>query len=179
VLFLPSALLIVGTDRNAGKTTLASLVIERFAPVLPITAVKISPHFHELGPAEQVAASTDQFVIVKETRPGSLKDSSRFLRAGASEVYYMQVWDQDLSAAFKELLKICGTEKPLIIESGWLRNIVDPGLFIIVNKKGNQIYKESIGSYRKFTHLWMEADGKDFSPGIESIVWKEGRWDHI
>jgi hypothetical protein len=173
---LPNALIIVGTDRNAGKTTLASRIIERYSQELKIIAVKISPHFHPIEPNEHVIARMDQYVIVKEELAEGGKDSSRFLRAGASEVYYLQVWDQDLHSAFSELTKICGTDKSMVIESGWIRNIIVPGLFIIVNKKGNLIFKQGIAQYRQFPHLWIEAGDDEFTPGVNSILWKEGRW---
>jgi hypothetical protein len=173
---LPNLLLIVGTDRNAGKTTLASRIIANTADKLSLVAVKISPHFHELGPEEKVVFKTDRCVIVRETLSDSGKDSARFLLAGASEVYYMQVWDHELEDAFNELLKICGPGRPMIVESGWLRNLVEPGLFIIVNRKGNSCFKESIEGYRKMEHIWIESDGNSFSPEIDKIDFLNGTW---
>jgi molybdopterin-guanine dinucleotide biosynthesis protein len=43
---LPSLLLIAGSKRNIGKTTLASSIIDLHSKVRDLTAIKISSHFH-------------------------------------------------------------------------------------------------------------------------------------
>ena len=173
---MPNILIIVGTDRNAGKTTLAERIIKNNSRRIPVVAIKISPHFHPVGQDEEVVVQTGSFIIIREKDPGSRKDSSRFLKAGASEVYYMQVWDRDLSTAFESLLEICSQDKPMVIESGWLRQVIMPGLFIIVNRKGNSVYKENIPIYKKMPHLWVEADDKGFDPPAERITFRGSRW---
>jgi len=173
---MANALIIVGTDRNAGKTTLACKIIEHNACRTPIIALKISPHFHPIDDEKEVMARSENYMIIRENDHDSWKDSSRFLRSGAAEVYYMQVWDQNLLPAFNAFLNICGPRRTMVIESGWLRNLVEPGMFIIVNRKGNGVYKGNIDRYRRLPHLWVETDGEGFSIDAERIVWEGRCW---
>jgi hypothetical protein len=173
---LPNALIIVGTDRNAGKTTLAENIIRQFSRSKKIIGLKISPHFHELEKGDEVFLRNEQFLIVRETRPDTGKDSSRMLKAGASEVYYIQVWDQNIRAAVNYLLDKIEGNPPMVCESGWLRNIVNPGIFLIVNRKGNQLFKGSIREYRPLADRWVEFDGKDFNFKPEELQFEKGRW---
>ena len=46
---IPNLLLIAGTGTKSGKTSMACRIIEQF-PELKITAIKITPHFHETTP---------------------------------------------------------------------------------------------------------------------------------
>lgn len=173
---LPNALIIVGTNRNAGKTTLACDLIERFSKSDRIIAVKISPHFHELEKSDLVIEKNKDFVIVKETEPGSVKDSKRMLRAGAAEVYYIQVWDRNIEKAFMRLMDHVDIKQPMICESGWLRTVVEPGLFLILNRKGNADMKESVKEYREHPHIWVEFDGREFDLEEGRIRLENGEW---
>ena len=102
---LPNWLILVGTNRNAGKTSLACKVIEDHRSQ-GITAIKISPHFHPVEENDNVISRTNNYVIIKEEKKGTGKDSSRMLDAGASEVFYIQVWDNNLNEAIKELMEV-------------------------------------------------------------------------
>ncbi|MBK8884338.1 MAG: hypothetical protein IPN67_18855 [Bacteroidales bacterium] len=46
---IPNLLLIAGTGTKSGKTTMACKIIRQFSE-LKITAIKITPHFHETTP---------------------------------------------------------------------------------------------------------------------------------
>ncbi len=176
MLHLPNTLLIVGTDRNAGKTTFASRIIRHISGSHPVNALKISPHFHELKESEDVILHRENFIIAREHEPEGTKDSNRFLKAGAKEVYYMQVWDENLLSAFEALLEIAGSRIPMVIESGWLRNVVEPGKFVIVNRKDNLNHKDSINKYKQFPHTWTEFDGENFDPAPDRILWTGTEW---
>jgi hypothetical protein len=176
MIHLPNALIIVGTNRNSGKTTLACELIRSASQHHPVTAIKISPHFHKIEKWEKIVQQTTDFVIIEETRTDSGKDSSRMLGAGAAKVYYLQVWDRNLDAAFKALLPLLNTSSPIICESGWLRKVIEPGAFIILNRKGNMDMKESIMENRPQADLWIEFDGNGFDPGLDNIRFENKRW---
>jgi hypothetical protein len=173
---LPNALIVVGTNRNAGKTTLACEIINRFSARQKLIGIKISPHFHELEQTDIIVEKNDDFVIVKESRQGEIKDSCRMLRAGAHEVYYIQVWDRNIDKAFNCLSTHIDGSLPLVCESGWLRTIVEPGGFIILNRKGNTDFKQSIEDYKKLPHTWMEFNGKNFDPDPKEIILENNHW---
>jgi molybdopterin-guanine dinucleotide biosynthesis protein len=80
--YQPKWLIIVGTNQNAGKTTFATKVIKKFSDKYPITAIKISPHFHPLDVDACILARTGNYVIIREHKTGSGKDSARMLKSG-------------------------------------------------------------------------------------------------
>lgn len=176
MLKLPNALIIVGTNRNAGKTTLACDIISKFSSPENITGIKISPHFHPLDDDALIVEKNKDFVIVRESKQGTEKDSSRMLDAGANEVYYIQVWDRNIEKAFRSLIEHIDSSTPLVCESGWLRTVVEPGLFLILNRKGNTDIKESISEYKKLPHQWVEFDGEGFDNGMEKITLENNSW---
>ncbi len=131
---LKSWLIISGTGRNCGKTTLACSVVGQFRDLNPV-AVKISPHFHELDEEEDILLRTQDFVLIREHRITD-KDSSRMLQAGAVESYYIQTADKAVPEVLSELVKRIGSDRPVICESGGLRRVVEPGLFIRMRHAG-------------------------------------------
>lgn len=169
-------LLVMGTDRNAGKTSLICQVIQQYRNENGLTAIKISPHFHRLDKDEKILSLTDEYVIVEETKPETGKDSSRMLSAGAERVLYVQVWDQKLEKALMEIRKFLDPSAPVICESGWLRNILKPGAFAIVNRKGNDQMKESISRLKPLADVWFEFDGTGFDPSPSVITLEGNSW---
>ena len=133
---LENILLIAGSGRNVGKTFLACYLIEKFSLQYNITALKISPHFHpEINNNNKRIYQTDNVIIQKETNRETLKDSSRMLNAGASEVYYLQVNDQNIAEALQALDQHNFREKPIICEAASLRKFIVPGILFFVEKK--------------------------------------------
>ncbi len=161
-------LIIVGTNRNAGKTTFGCSLIAQHSASHLITGIKISPHFHPLEKDDKIIEKTSGYVIVEETKKGSGKDSSRMLDAGAGKVFYIQVWDENLENAMKALMPYIDPQSFVIIESGWARTIFQPGVFLILNRKDDPITKTSIEAYKSKADLWINFDGHnfDFDPAL-------------
>lgn len=174
MIYLPQWLIVYGTDRNSGKTTLITDIIRRFRQQLPITALKISPHFHEIDDDAEVVFKTREYVIVRETKTGTGKDSARMLDAGAAEVLYIQVWDQNLERVMPLVLSITGSNRPVICESGWARNLVEPGLFLVLHRKGHTVVKESAGRMKELASRWIEFDGYRFGFSVDEITYDNG-----
>ncbi len=177
MIHLPNWLIVYGTDRNSGKTTLITRIIRNFHDLVPITAIKISPHFHPVDDDAQIVAKTGDYVIIRETSPGTGKDSSRMLEAGAAEVFYIQVWDDNLAGVLPEIIRNIKPGSLVVCESGWARNLVTPGIFLILNRVGNTKMKSSVSVLKPLADRWIEFDGKnfDFPPGdikIENGNWK-------
>ena len=85
-------LIIAGTGRGSGKTTLACLIIRRFSHLGPL-AIKISPHFHAPGEGLVDWHRGEKFNIFHESSKTGVKDTSRMLESGASGVYYIQAYE--------------------------------------------------------------------------------------
>jgi hypothetical protein len=142
---IPLLLLIGGTGRKIGKTALASMLIEKFGKTNEIIAVKISnmkpgdEDFHGLHDER----FTKDYLIVKEKESGD-KDSQRMLGSGAAHSFFIMVQDRFVDEAFETFLKKIDTDAIIVCESNSLRNIVEPGLFIMLtNNSGKPLKAES------------------------------------
>lgn len=125
-------LIIAGTGRNSGKTSLACEIIKQFSKAKPI-ALKISPHFHKPSAGLKLLKSDNDFNIYRELSDKGDKDSSKMLISGASAAYYIQVYDNNAGRAFKWLVSYLQTTSPIVCESPALRRFVEPGVFIIAD----------------------------------------------
>jgi hypothetical protein len=140
-MIIPNLLLIAGTGTKSGKTSMACKIIEQFNN-LNITAIKISPHFHETTIGLVSKSEKKGYSIYEETNTDTSKDTSRMLHSGANKVYFSKVWDNQLPDVFNEIMEFIPANVPVICESPSLRNYIEPGVFIImtsnvVNKQKN------------------------------------------
>ena len=102
-MIIPNLLLIAGTGTKSGKTTLACRIIEQLRE-LNITAIKITPHFHETTPGlKSHPRRTRTMQSMKKQIQDSSKDTSRMLKAGASKVYFAKVLDDRLLFVFNRI----------------------------------------------------------------------------
>ena len=135
---LPKAIIISGTSRNVGKTTLACNIID-YCSSENTTAIKISPHKHfdKADKNSKIIEWNDDYVILQELSSSESRDSSRMLAAGANRVYFIMVSDEFLPKAFDALLKHLDINNRIIIESAALRRFVKPKTFIITYTDNN------------------------------------------
>ena len=130
-------LIIGGTGRDAGKSSLAALLISKYAD-RGITAVKITPHPHPDLTGLSVIAGNTEFKIYEERNSTSEKDSSRMLRAGASKVFLVVSGEGKLGEAFAALVPFLPEDGPVICESPALRRYVESDLFILMLHQGGE-----------------------------------------
>ncbi|WP_461629958.1 hypothetical protein [Labilibaculum euxinus] len=169
-------LLITGTGRNVGKTLFACRLIEKLKCENELVCIKISPHFHELSKELEIISETDNFVIAKETSKTGSKDSNRLFRAGSKKVYYVQAKDDHLTEILSYFEKILSAETPVICESGGLRDLIEPGLFLMINKKDNKNIKTRAIGYGKLADKWIEFNGENFNFTAENISFTNNEW---
>ena len=115
-------------------------------PELKITAIKITPHFHETTSGLLPVSEKNGYAIYEETERNSFKDTSRMLDAGADKVYFAKVWDDQLFEVFNEIMKFIPAGTPVICESPALRNFAEPGVFIIMTS-------DIIDKHKDISHL--------------------------
>lgn len=147
---LENMLLIGSTGRNTGKTTLACELLNKFGNIHDITAVKITTISEKNGKCPRggqgcgVCSSLEgYFDITEETNPDTHKDTSKLLTAGAKKVYWMRVLRDYLEEGLKALLEVVGKKDLIICESNAVRNIVQPGVFIMTSRSDITKYKPS------------------------------------
>ena len=169
-------LLVSGNGRNSGKTSLACKIIENFAVSQQITALKISPHYHKVDENKSIIAKEKGYVILKEKSCNSGKDSSRMLIAGAKEVYYIQSDDENLNEAFHAVMKIIDDNSLIVCESGGLRRKINPGVFLLLNRKDVKEFKPGVKGLISLADRIITFDKEhiDFDP--EEIFVSDNSW---
>jgi len=175
--YYPNILLITGNGKNVGKTTLSSALINRFQNK-KILGVKISPHFHDFDPkVEDVLYQTKGIIIIEEHRKNTGKDSSKFKAAGAFRAFYIMVLDHNLQEAFDKLMEFAGNDYPMIIESAALRNIIVPGIFLLLSHIDQPQPKKSILPLMDYVDhkVTLFHDNHDFVP--TNIHYISGKWE--
>jgi hypothetical protein len=156
---IPNLLLIAGTGTKSGKTSMACKIIRQF-PELKITAMKITPHFHETTAGLLPVSEKRGYAIYEETERKGIKDTSRMLEAGADKVYFAKVWDKQLLEVFNEMMKIIPEGTPVIFESPALRNFVEPGVFVIMTSETTNKLKD-ISHLQALPHVMFKLEEID------------------
>jgi hypothetical protein len=173
IMIVPNLLLIAGTGTNSGKTSLACRIIESH-PDLRITAIKITPHFHETTSGLVEISKQEGFVVYEETNRDSSKDTSRMIRAGAVKVYLAKAQDNKVFEAFNEIMKEIPEGTPVICESPALRNFVEPGVFIIMTSNTIDKHKD-IKHLQALPHLTITLEELEKHKNIP-VEFEHGRW---
>lgn len=173
---LPQLLLIAGTGRDTGKTTLVCNIIRRFSPLQPLIAVKITPHFHKNIESGKVLIDTENLYIAEETDSSTGKDSSLMLKAGATHSYFVMTKDENLKEAFIKIRELIPANSLIVCESGGLRNHINPGLFFMMHRKKPEATKSSAEKLILLADRVITFDGEkiDFDPHTIEIV--DNQW---
>jgi hypothetical protein len=170
---IKNLLLIAGTGTKSGKTTMACRIIRQLKES-KVIGIKITPHFHETTSGLRPLSEDRGYSIYEETDPGSFKDTSRMLGAGASRVYFAKVWDDQLFKVFSEIMKLIPEGAPVICESPALRHFVEPGAFIIMTSNTINKHKD-ISNLQKLPHVRFQLENLD-SIGTIPVEFKDGIW---
>jgi hypothetical protein len=169
-------LIIAGTGRDSGKSTLAELLIARFAE-RSITGVKITPHDHPDMPGLTLVAEGERFKVFEERCLSSDKDSSRMLRAGAAKVFLIVSASSSALDAWLSLQPYLPTDVPVVCESPALRRYVDPDMFIIMTHGQRGDYgSKDINDLIPLADLLMTID--DLQSGKADVIDlnQDNRW---
>ena len=172
-------LLIAGTGRNTGKTTLACSIIEKYSNEYQIIGLKISPHFHGGTDSLKLLSGNKFFNIYEETSASSRKDSSKMLKAGAYRVFYIETNDEHLPEAFMKFQDLIPTGNPIVCESPALRNYINPDIFIIVDSEANRNKKESILAWKSVADKYLETDKDNIEKFIDGVCITDNRWRYL
>jgi len=167
-------LLIAGTGQNVGKTLFACKLIDQLKDQHTIISIKICPHFHELKSETLILKKTENFIITKETTTEYNKDSNRMLKAGSDAVYFVQTKDEYLSEVLSFFDKFIKTNTPVIIESGGLRELVTPGLFLML--KSNNQTKPKTEKHLLLADREIEFNGDSFNFDPALINFASNKW---
>jgi len=179
----PEMLLIGAAHRHAGKTEFACRVIGRLAPQRPIIGIKVtSVDRDDPSSGPQAAAGDGRAVplpayrIDEERRLTGDKDTSRMLRAGAAQVLWLRVDRRQLAAGVAEVLQRVPAGALIVCESNAVREVVEPGLFLVVRRLDDPTCKPSYARVvdRADRVITFLGDGWDLAP--ERVTVAGNRW---
>ena len=173
----PNLLLIAGTGRNVGKTSLACALISQISISHRVIGVKISPHFHEHSSSEKIIVKSADFEIIEELNPIASKDSSRMLKAGASRVFYVQTKNDDvLIEVINELQQFWTNETAVICESGGLRHFIEPGLFLVCHSEDQPEMKPHLKVLEPKVDQFILFQENGFDFDLSKIKFGNNQW---
>lgn len=173
---LPHLLMIAGQQQNVGKTTFACMVISHFSRKHPISALKVTPHFHKNTGKAEVFVAHESYQILKESSIDSNKDSSRMLKAGAEEAYLIQAEPEHLEEALNRILELIPEQNLIVCESAGLRDIVDPGLFLVLRQLNCQKCSIESDIQLKSADRIITFTGSGFDLLVEDIRIDHKKW---
>ena len=165
-------LTISGTGRNVGKTSLACRIIRKVSTSEKLTAIKISPHPHKVDYPKALFEKPGAYSMFRENKKDRGKDSSKMLAAGADSAYYVQTSDAHLADAWEKLSEIIDKDRPVVIESGGLDGLLDPGLSIIVT---DPEFKDKKNRRRSGSDK-VETSFEKFDQILNNIAFYQGSW---
>jgi len=179
-----SNILIIGsTGRNTGKTEFACRIIEKHSTQKEIIGVKVIPVDKNEGNCHRgeegcglCDSLTGDYEIIEEKTIESSKDTSRMLKAGAKNVYLLLVDRNSLEKGINAILRIIPDNALIVIESNSIRKVIEPGLFIVINKLMNNSVKNSCAEVIDFADKIIAFNNMnwDFHPDkvlIENESW--------
>ena len=183
MLKLDKMLMIGSAGANVGKTELACAVIRKFGKRSDIIGIKVTTIKAKNGQCPRggegcgVCSSLEgNFCITQETYANSDKDTARLLAAGASRVFWLRVMKTYLKEGLTALLDIIGRDKVSICESNSLRQVAEPGLFLMVQRSNQKVLKSSAQTVKKYADRLVLSDGDGFDLDIDRIKLTEGKW---
>jgi len=180
---LDGMLMIGSAGANVGKTELACALLGKFGKERDIVGIKVTTIREKDGKCPRggegcgVCSSLEgNFCITEETNKFSGKDTSRLLKAGASRVFWMRVLKEHLAEGMDAMLDIIGSEAISICESNSLRQVVGPGLFLIVRNNNSSTWKKTAQQVREYADRIITSESCGFDSVIERIKLVDGKW---
>jgi len=181
---LDRMLMIGSAGANVGKTELACAVLRRFSGEgRDIVGIKVTTIKEKNGQCPRggqgcgVCSSLEGvYSIVEETDSRSGKDTGRLLAAGASRVFWLRVLKTHLMEGLAALLDAVVPEVTSICESNSLRSVVEPGVFLVAERKGAKIWKPSALEVKEYADRIVVSDGSSFDLDVGRIRLEDGKW---
>ncbi len=135
-----------GQARKVGKTSVVAGLI-RGLNTLHWTAVKISHHGGDADSQDTPSADDLpahlEFLCSEEVDPQALRDTSRFLAAGARRALWMRVRRGSLAEALPGLLEALEGDEHVIMESNSILTLLKPAVFLFVIDESRRELKAS------------------------------------
>jgi len=159
-------MLIIGSEgRNNGKTTLATALIQQWKSKFPVIGLKVTTIQKRDGKCPRGGEGCGicsnlkgNFELLEETNPDASKDTSLLLSAGAEKVYWLKTLKSYMYEGIKTFLKQVHEGALIVCESNSLRNVVEPGGFIMLKNIGDNLVKKSAAEVEHMADIIVDYD---------------------
>lgn len=125
-------ILLSGTGRNSGKTTLICKIINFLKETHDVYALKITTHFHGTNTHTPDFRGERFSIWIEYTAPEG-KDTWRMMQAGARLVFYVECDPDKVFEAYGVVRNYLPPDSLVVCESGGLRYDLIPALFVMAN----------------------------------------------
>lgn len=173
-----NVLIVAGTGRNIGKTTLACHLITHFSKRREIIGLKITSIYPDENTlhGHEVSEMTGNFEISEEMLSNPNKDTFRMKLAGATRVFFIRTKDAFLNEALDTLFKQIDDKSIIVCESASLRNFMRPGLFLMIRPCAELNIKERARKLFPLADQIIFSEKIEHSKIINSIDLDEKGW---
>jgi hypothetical protein len=141
-----SLVVIGGHSRSVGKTSVVAGLIS-VLPEFSWTAAKITQYGHGIcsanGEACDCATGDHSWAITEERDRSGESDTSRFLLAGASRVFWVRTEQGRLAEAMPTLRDRLAQSRNIIIESNSILKFLRPDLYLTILDPDTTDFKKS------------------------------------
>jgi len=127
-------ILVSGTGRNSGKTTLICKIISQLKNTHDVYALKITTHQHGTNKHMPDFRGDGYAIWIEHAAPKG-KDTWRMIQAGARLVFYIECQPDKMQEAYEIVIGYLPENSFIVCESGGLRQNVFPALFIMANNE--------------------------------------------
>ena len=145
-----SLIVIGGHSRSVGKTSVVAGLISAL-PEFEWTAVKITQYGHGICSADgepcDCATGDHSWAVTEERNRSGDSDTSRFLAAGAVQVFWARTEQGRLAEAMPTLRERLKLARNVIIESNSILKFLRPDLYITVLDPSTPDFKNSAREY--------------------------------
>jgi len=182
--FIPNLLVVCGSGRKVGKTTVVKKLIKHFkennnSGNFKIAAIKVSPHFHQDKQPQNIIMHDVNCNVYIENEINE-KDSSLFFQAGANPVYYVETKDNNLSKAFYFIINHISDERLIICESGIIGRIFKPGILIYLESTIKKVENNDKVTNKNLADIIIQINENNLQAEILKAIQKirvvENKW---
>jgi molybdopterin-guanine dinucleotide biosynthesis protein len=166
-------IVIGGHTRNIGKTSVVAGLIAAL-PHFNFTAIKITQFGHNVCSANGEPCdcqTADHTIAISEERnPATGTDTSRFLAAGAKQVFWVRTRQGELAEAMPRVRKLIAEAENVILESNSVLRFLQPDLSLAVLDPTVPDFKPSALRYLDRTDALIVPPGTTLN-SLTTVLW--------
>lgn len=164
-----------GHSRSVGKTSVVAGLICAL-PEFNWTAFKITQHGHGICSAagEPCHCATDDhtFAISEEKDRSGTSDTSRFLAAGATRVWWVRTRQGKLAEAMPAIRKKLDAPGNMIVESNSVMKFIRPDLYLTVLDPATADFKSSAQQFLDLADAVILHEASLLNPAWDAVSLK-------